>query len=164
MLAPREYGDDNFVSLPQSGRKWVERELKWHREWNHEGYLLAFSELSALQDYEQLKMVVNLRGGIFEWNRRYSGSHFHPDSYESKLLDAEFRHMKDFLTKLPPADAAGERSHFVVSFLKDGRWTTRTYNSLPAGSPFMNLLKRMIDQSVAEWTSDSPPGNGFLKP
>ena len=164
VLARREYGDDNGVALPQSAKKWVDRELKWHREWDHQGYLLAYSQLTGSNDYEQLKMVINLRGGIFEWSRSYIGSHFYPESYESKLPEAEFGHLEDFLTKLPPSDVAEKNNHFVVSFLQGGRWTTLTYNSLPAECPFQNLLTRMVRQSATERSIDAPPGNGFLKP
>ena len=157
VLSPREYREgrnENSVlpphSAPLSTPRWIDRELKWHREWDHQGYFLAFSELSNPGDYMQLKMVVNLRGGIFEWNREYSGSHFGPDSYESKLTESDFQNLKDFVAKLPPTDATGERNHFVVSFVEDGRWTTRTYNSFPAGNLFESLLKRMRHQAQIE--------------
>ena len=150
VLSRREYGGDNGGWLPQSTIKWLDRELKWHQQWDHQGFFLAFSELTDSNDNMQLKMVVNLRGGIFEWNRDYTGSHFGPDSYESKLTDADFQKLKDFVAKLSPTDAAGEKNHCVVSFVEDGHWTTRTYNSLPAGNFFESLLNRMRHQASIE--------------
>jgi len=136
----------------------VNRELKWHQQWDHAGYFLAFSELSNPYDYMQLKMVVNLKGGIFEWNQSYPGSHFGPDSYESKLTEADYQNLKDFVAKLPQPDAPSEKSHFVVSFLKNNSWTTNTYNSLPAENLLENLLKRMRRQAqIEEIVNEDPP-------
>ena len=171
VLAPREYGDEFSKVAP----KWVDRELKWHKKWDHQNYLLAYSVIFNPDDYAQLTMVVNLTGGIFEWCRPYPGSHFAPDSYESKLTEADFRNLKEYLAKLPLPDDAGEKNHVVISYLKDGHWTTLTYNSSPAGNPFEGLLKRMVQQSVDEWgeslisgpirgpASSPSPRDGFLK-
>jgi len=150
VLSPREYGNEDGAGFPVDAKKWADGEVKWHRDWDHQGYLLAFSELSGSDDYMQLRMVVNLRGGIFEWNRPYTGSHFGPDSYESKLKKADFQDLKDFLTKLPPADAPAEKNHFVLSFLKDGSWKTWTFNSLGPDNLFEDLLKRMRHQAGIE--------------
>jgi hypothetical protein len=162
VLAPAER-EEKAIWLPVSGTEWADRELKWHRNWDHQGFLAAFSELSGTDDYTQLKMVVNLRGGIFEWPQPGSGLGLGPDPYESKLKETDFQNLKDFIMKLPPPDAIGEGNHFVVSSIEDGHWRTRTYNSLPAGNPFEKLLERMIKQSYATQGVAPPPGYEFLK-
>jgi hypothetical protein len=119
VLAEAEYSYDGGDSISESQRKWPQRQLRWHRDWNHQGYILAFSESLAPDDYLQFQMVVNQRGGIFEWHRPPPDSHDRPDSYEAKLPKEELAALEDFLTKMPPSDASGEETHFIVSFMKD---------------------------------------------
>jgi hypothetical protein len=162
-LAQREHRapEDHFSS--PSPRQWLERELKWHRTWDHQGFLVAYSQMLDPRDHQRFKMVINLRGGIFEWNQMHAGSRSHPNSFEAKLPEADLANLKEFLTNLPPSDETGKETHYIVSYLKNGRWTTRTYNSLPAGSPFEGFLERMIRQSSERWDFDAPPGSPILK-
>lgn len=155
VLAPEEC----YHEIPYHSKiTWREDRLNWHQSWDHQGYLLAFSESSGPNDYERLQMVVSEGGGIFEWCQPYSGSHFGPDSYESKLTNRDFHNLKDFVAKLPPSDPKGEKNHFVVSFVKDGSWVTRIYNSLPTENLLEDILKRMLRQSqIEEIVNEDPP-------
>jgi hypothetical protein len=164
VLALSEYNSRLFPEVPGAKQQWPENQLEWHRKWDHHGYLFAYSECLGLDDYEQLHMVVNQGGGIFEWNQDYAGSHFAPNSYESKLPAADLQTLKTFLATTSPSDADGKEIHYVISFLKDGDWHTRTYNQLPAGNPFEDFLKRMRRQSREDWSPETPRGEGLLKP
>jgi hypothetical protein len=50
---------------------------------------------------------------------------------------------------MPPSDPDGKEIHYVISFSKDGDWLTRTFEKLPADSPFEDILKRTRGQSQA---------------
>lgn len=160
VLAPEEC----YHEIPHRSKiTWREDRLNWHQSWDHQGYLLAFSESSGPNDYERLQMVVSEGGGIFEWCQPYAGSHFGPDSYESKLTNRDFHNLKDFVAKLPPSDPKGEKNHFILSFLENGSWTTRIYNSLPTGDPLDDLLKRMLSQGQIEQLCNGPDADVFRK-
>jgi hypothetical protein len=101
VLAPAEYNSRLFPEVPGARQQWPENQLEWHRKWDHHGYLFAYSESLRSGDYMQLRMVVNKQGAIFEWNRDYIGSHFAPDSYETKLSAADFHALKSFRDHAP---------------------------------------------------------------
>ena len=153
VLAPAEYV---LPELPEAESGWTARQLKWHRTWNHEGYILAFSEAPKRPfEYLRYQMVVNERGGIFEWCHSSSErSQGQPESCEAKLPKEELASLKEFLAKMPPSDASGKEVRFIVSFMNEGVWTTRTYKSLPPGSRLELILNGMIKQSAHDWDND----------
>lgn len=120
--------------------------------------------MTGSRDYERLLMVIKPQGGIFEACQPYSGSHFGPDSYESKLPVPDLRAIESFLKELPPSDAEDGNIRFIISFLKDGNWLTRTYSSLSANNPLQPILGRMIQQSALESGNDSSQHAEFLAP
>jgi hypothetical protein len=164
VLAPEEYLDYSNEAVPPDRRKWPDRQMDRQMHWEHERFLFAYSECSGRDDYERIQMVVKPQGGVFEACQTYSGSHFRPDSYESKLSPAEADALKNYLSQMPLSDAGDQEVHFIVSFVAGGSWVTRTYQSLPPGEPFRPLLKRMIRQSAVEWTEDLFERSEFLKP
>ena len=132
-----------------------------HSHWAHEGFLVAYSEDAG---YSRSQMVVKPSGGIFEGeqNAGVGTASRGPGSYESELPPDDLHALADYLKKMPPSNASGESIHFIVSFLEDGSWGTRTYHSLPADNPFQPLLGRMYRQSVLEWHEDPPKTSEFL--
>ena len=150
VLAPEEYLDGSMGTIPPDPRGWPDQQLDRQTKWGHEGYLLAYSESLTPDDYHRFQMVVKPQGGIFEASQGFSGSHFGPDCYESKLSASDIAELGNFLKRMPPSNASGKEVHFIVSFSQDGNWVTRTYSSLPESDPLRLLLERMIQQSVNE--------------
>jgi len=82
-------------------------EFEWHQHWNHEGFLLAYSDSSSA-DLPQI--VVNKRGGIFEWRvlegKTYTGVPI--VAFECKLQPSEFESLKNYLDTLPQSQAISQ--------------------------------------------------------
>lgn len=147
-LARREY-EESFIRLPASGKEWSEDRKHWQQTWNHEGYLVAASLFSLPESsgiFGQFTLVINERGGVFEWNRPYAGSHEHPDSILSEVSADELRALREYLEKLPASQECEEASRVVVSSLRGDKWVTGVYRDLP-GNPFPALVQRMIAES-----------------
>lgn len=169
VLAPREYQDGTVSILPDGSflpdtRTWSEKRIDRQNHWDQEGFLVAYSQSGGPEDYNRFQIVIKPSGAIFAASQPYSGSHFGPDSYESKLPPADLRTLKDYLEKMTPSNASGKDIRCIVSFSKDGSWVTRTYDSLPAGEPFQSLLRRMFQQAGQEWVEKPPKSAEFLGP